>query len=105
MMQMRKSKMNITILGGERKDKLPWYQDEVLNRMLGELGDYVGPLQCSFQNHTLVRSKTCEAIFDMDGRMIELYDITKGGEEKPENEELYKKMEFELVLLFSKINE
>lgn len=101
---MQKNKMDISVLGCDYKGMSLWFQDEVINRLLDEMVDKLGCLQCSYQNHILVCSKTGKAVFDLDGKMIELYDLRGNPLVNVMVSDHSKELEFEMVLLFSKIN-
>lgn len=102
---MQKNKMEISILGCEYKGVSLWHQDEGFQHLLHEMVDKLGCLQCSYQNHILVCSKTGMAVFDSDGKLIELYNLRKDPLVNVVGTNYGNDLEFEMVLLFSKINE
>lgn len=97
--------MNILVAEFKSGTGQIWYRDETLEQALEtltECGDYI---QCTYEDHILIRSKRGQAIFDKNGNLCELYDYQAQPLENIANRPDSKDLEFEMVLMFSRINE
>lgn len=101
---MENREMNISIADFKIDTEGSWYRDKLLNQTLNQLSEYGEFIQCTYENHIVLRSPKGEAVFDQDGNLCELYDFQSQSMENIANQPQSKELEFEMLLMFSKIN-